>query len=355
MTKEELLAIRAERLNIEKYKEAKLKWDSLMKPIDGFGDFEELICQIIAINGDIDIKKRVAMVFCSDNGIVNRGVSQCGKEMTEKVAVSLGKGISTINVLSKAAGADVLAIDVGIDCENTPSGVINKKIKRGTNDFLNTEAMTTYDTIAAINVGIEMVKYAKDKGYRIIATGEMGIGNTTSSTALLCALLKLDSDCLTGRGAGLNDNGLEIKRAVIKEAINKYNKEFEDDRERSLYLLSALGGFDIAALAGVFIGGAIYQIPIVIDGLIAATGAVVAKRLIEESKDYMIASHCSREGAMDYALKELGLKAYIHGNMALGEATGAVMLFPLLDVMAEYYKAGTSFSDCNTENYERFN
>lgn len=356
MTKEELFALKVNIPDEKIKKSTKDKWDALMKPIDGFGDFENILCQISAIRGgDMDISKRVAIIYCSDNGVVKRGVSQCGKEMTFKVAESLGKGISTVNILSKASFVDVLTVDVGIDSDIDLEGVINKKIRKGTNDFLDKEAMSMEDTIKAIETGIEMVKSAKEMGYKIIATGEMGIGNTTTSTALLCSLLNLDSDNLTGRGAGLDDNGLNVKRQVIKEAINKYSKEISDDSERTLYLLSALGGFDIAALSGTFIGGALYNVPIVVDGLISATAGVVANRLVKNSNNYMIASHNSREGAMEYALKELGLKAYIHGNMALGEGTGAVMLFPLLDVMVSYFKNGTSFMDCNTENYERFN
>jgi nicotinate-nucleotide--dimethylbenzimidazole phosphoribosyltransferase len=201
------------------------------------------------------------------------------------------------------------------------------------------------------------VKSLKEQGYTILSTGEMGIGNTTTSTALLCALLKLDPKDVTGRGAGLSDQGLLHKQEVIQKGLTRYQTEFEAkyaQREVTFQMLRCLGGLDIAGLVGVYIGGAIYHIPILLDGLISSVSALVAERLCPGVKDYMLASHKGREGGNALVLKELGLPYYIHGDMALGEGTGAVLLFPLLDTILYYYKHGSTFTKTRIEAYQRF-
>lgn len=201
-----------------------------------------------------------------------------------------------------------------------------------------------------------MVKELKAEGAKIISTGEMGIGNTTTSAAVLAALTGEPVKKVTGRGAGLSDEGLALKNAVIEGTLR-----FHDitgpvrDKNMVLDILAAIGGLDIAGLTGVFIGGAIYQIPIVIDGVITATAALTAERLVRGVKEYCIPSHAGKEKGVALVLSELGLKAFINGNMALGEGTGAIMIYPLLDMALSLYHAGTAFADTNIEQYERFN
>ncbi|WP_026497627.1 nicotinate-nucleotide--dimethylbenzimidazole phosphoribosyltransferase [Butyrivibrio sp. WCD2001] len=361
----DIINIKINRPSAAIYNSVKSSWDHISKPLDGLGDFEELICRIAAIQETETpvILKRAAVIYCADNGIVKEGISQSSKDITLSVAKALGSGISSACTLAGHAGVEIIPVDVGIDCEEKIPGVRDMKVSKGTRNFLKEPAMTLEETLRAIDCGINLVKELSEQGYGIISTGEMGIGNTTTSAAVLACLLQIDSDTVTGRGAGLDDDGLSRKRQVIKTAINKYpdrnnfgELERDDDtgKHSVLEILRTLGGLDIAALTGTFIGGAIYHIPIVIDGLISATAALIAERLIPGVKDYMIASHAGRESGCLLALQELGLRPYIEGNMALGEGTGALMLFPLIDMVFDFYKNAAKFSDYEIDEYKRF-
>lgn len=359
MTKQELFEIKVNSISKEIYDEAKKQWDSLSKPLDGMGDFEEIICQIAAISGEVypDIAQRVLMVFCADNGIVAEHISQSGQDITRKVAYALGQNRSAACCLAKSVNTKVLPVDMGINCDEKIEGVLDRKIAMGTKDFLINPSMTEEQVLCAIATGIELVKEAVENGEKLIATGEMGIGNTTTSTAVLCAVLDIDSDIITGKGSGLKEDSLKHKKEVIKEGIKKYrnvyNKEVE--QERCFEILRCLGGLDIAAMCGTFIGGAMYGVPVVIDGLISSVAALLANRLVNGTNQYMIASHSGKEQGTAYALEALGLKAVLKGNMALGEGTGALMAIPLIDSALYLYRNGTRFESNGIENYERYN
>lgn len=360
MKKEELFSVKIDKPDKAVYKKARENWDLISKPIDGLGDFEDLVSRIAAMKGSADYSliERYLIVFCADNAIVEEGVSQCGQEITRQVAVALSKNESSSNTLAKSVNAKVVAVDVGINSKDKIEGIIDRKVAFESKNFLKEPSMSADEVIAAINTGIEMVAGLKAKSADIILTGEMGIGNTTTSTAVLCSLLNLDVDLITGKGAGLNDEGLLRKKKVIREGVEKYRSDLEsisDLKERSFATLRCLGGLDIAALCGVFIGGAIYKIPVVIDGLISAVSALLAEYMVSGSKDYMIASHEGREHGVKEVLGLLGKKAYIKGNMALGEGTGALMLLPLIDSSLYFYKNALRFENAGIENYERFN
>lgn len=207
--------------------------------------------------------------------------------------------------------------------------------------------MTRDQALAALQAGSDLVKRFKDMGYSILATGEMGIGNTTTSSAMAAAFLGLPVNEVTGRGAGLSDAGLERKREAIELAL-KVNKPNPDD---ALDVLAKLGGFDIAGLAGMFIGGALYRVPIVVDGFISALAAYTAARLCPGCECAMLPSHVSAEPAAHKLLNDLGLSAVIHADMRLGEGTGAVCLFPLLDAALALYN-GTTFDETGIDAYE---
>ena len=362
MNLEELFSIKVNSPDESIYNAAKNKWDHISKPLDGLGDFEELICRLAAIRGNENpsIDRRAEIVFCSDNGIVEEGISQSSKDITLSVAKALGSGISSACTLARFAKVDVIPVDIGIDSDESISGVRSMKVRRGTRNFLREPAMTTEETITAIECGISLVKELSNEGYEIISTGEMGIGNTTTSAAVLAEILGIDSDLVTGRGAGLDDKGLSRKKQIIKEACEKYREAFgtkddsKNEKVRSFEILRTLGGLDIAALTGTFIGGAIYHIPIVIDGVISATAALIAEKLVSGVRDYAIASHSGREAGCSLALKELGLSAYMRGNMALGEGTGALMLFPIIDMVLDFYNNAAKFSGYDIEEYKRF-
>lgn len=335
----------------------KHSWDTVSKPIDGLGDFEELICRIGAIQRKEapDTHKRATLIFCADNGIVEEGVSQSGKDITLSVAKALGSGISSACTLGRYAKVDIIPVDIGIDSDKVVEGVRACKVAHGTKDFMKEPAMTAEEALQAIETGINQVKELSDRGYGIIATGEMGIGNTTTTTAVLSAILGIDSDELTGRGAGLSDEGLSRKRQVIREGLEKYSfDQIRDEKERAFEILRSVGGLDIAGLVGAFIGGAICHVPMVIDGVISSTAALLADILVPGVRDYLIPSHRGREKGNKIVLKRLGLFPYIKGNMALGEGTGALMLFPLLDMTLDYYENGAKFADYSIDEYKRF-
>ena len=365
---------------MEIYDAIKKRWDSIAKPIDGLGDFEDVICKI----GSIQKTEKPAVackalaVMCADNGIVEEGVSQCGAEVTYQVACALGSGTSTACIMAKEAGIRCIPVDIGIDHDGAISGVLSKKIRKGTRNFLKERALTEDEVCRAIEEGKNIVASLKAEGVDIVATGEMGIGNTTTATVLLCLLTGADPIAVTGRGAGLSDERLEIKRDVITRAVKLYaatEKESEikpeiavetksvtkaeteletiTDKTAFKYLCD-IGGLDIAAMCGMFLGGREYGVPIVIDGLISGVAALIAERLSPGCKDFMIPSHLGRESGLKLVLDELGLKAFINGNMALGEGTGAILMLKLLDSAIYLYDHGAIFEDNGIKEYERF-
>ena len=334
------------------YQKIRSNWDAVAKPLDGMGKFETMTARIGAILSDerIDISKKAVIIMCADNGIVAEGISQSGQEVTLAVARSMADMKSSVGRMAVAAKADTIPVDIGINSDEKIAGVLDCKIAKGTRNFAIEPAMTEEETIKAVATGIELVKSHASTGYRLIATGEMGIGNTTTSSAIAAALLKCPAENVTGKGAGLDDSGLKRKINVIENAIDKYNLY----EKAALEVLMTVGGLDIAGLTGVCIGGAVYHIPIVLDGVISMVAALVAERIVPGTIDYMIASHRGKEPAVDLLCKELGLSPVIDASLALGEGTGAVMLFPLLDMALSIYENSNTFSDISIEKYERF-
>ena len=329
-------------------KAATERWNAIAKPLGGMGVFEDIIADIAAIQGtqNVSIDKRCVLVMCADNGVTEENVSQTTSDVTAVVTENLAKGKTCVCAMARHAKADVIAVDVGVRRE--VKGVINRKISRGTNNMLRERAMTRREAQRAVEIGIECVKELCGKGYKIIVTGEMGIGNTTTASAVTSVLLNKDARMVTGRGAGLSSEGLKRKTEVIKKAIRLH----KPDRGDALDVLSAVGGYDIAALAGVFIGGGVYGIPVVIDGFISAAAALCAYTLTEKSRDFMIASHISGETASADILKILGKKAPIDAAMRVGEGTGGVMLLPMLDTALAVYRDMVTFGDINIERYK---
>ncbi len=357
MTKDELFSQKITEPDEAVYFQAKERWDSIAKPVDSMGEFEDIICRIASVQGkrEIDIAKKALIIMCSDNGVVEEGVSQTGSDVTYKVASLMGKRMSSVGIMTKDQAVDIFTYDVGIDSDDTPEGVINKKISKGTANFLKQKAMSEEECLGAITVGIDAVKECARNGYGMIATGEMGIGNTTTTTALLCALTGHDPAECTGRGAGLSDEGLKRKIEVIKEGLRIHAHPGKITSPDEVFdILTSLGGLDIAALTGVFIGCAICHIPAVIDGVISAVAAFCAERFLPGCSRFMIGSHMGKENGVRIILNELSIKSVINAKMALGEGTGAVMIFPLLDMAASLYLSGTSFDETPIEKYERF-
>lgn len=351
-TREELMKLTVTAPDESSRRRVLRNWDQVAKPIDGMGRFEILTAQIGAIQGTerIDISKRAVIIMCSDNGIVEEGVSQSGQEVTLAVVKCMADGKSSVGKMAELVGADTIPVDIGVNHEGKIPGVLDRKIRCGTGNFRKTPAMTEEEAVRAIFTGIEMVWSCKEKGYKILATGEMGIGNTTTSSAIAASLLECEVAEVTGRGAGLSDERLIHKQKMIAGAIEKYKLKGAD----ALRILETVGGLDIAGLAGVCIGGALYHVPIVLDGVISMVAALLAQRLVPGTREYLLPSHKGKEPAVEKLTRELALEPVINAGMALGEGTGAVMLFPLLDMALRIYRDGTSFSDIHVEQYERF-
>ena len=334
------------------YDAVKANWDGVAKPLDGLGWFEHVISQIGAIEDstNVCISKRAVIVMCADNGIVREGISQSGQEVTLAVAQSMGRRESSVCRMASASHTDVIPVDIGIAASCKIDGVLDEKIACGTRNFAKEPAMTRAETLEAIAAGIEIVRGCKADGCRIIATGEMGIGNTTTSAAMAAAMLRCDVATVTGRGAGLNDSGLEKKIRVVESAIEKYDLYNKDTFE----ILMTVGGLDIAGLVGVCIGGALYHIPVVLDGVISMVSALAAERLVSGVSDFIIPSHEGREPAVALLCEALSVKPVIRASLALGEGTGAVMMFALLDMALSVYKGRTTFDDISVSQYERY-
>ena len=327
--------------------QAQARWDHVAKPLNSLGKLEKLIVMIAGVQNtpDVRINKRCALVFCGDHGVVAEGVSQSGSEVTALVAKSIAEGTANINLMAGASYTDVFAVDMGM--VGTVPGTIDRRIAAGTRNMVHGPAMTRVQAEQAIQAGIDLVGEMKARGYQIIATGEMGIGNTTASTAMACALLGCTPEELTGRGAGLSDAGLIRKREAITRALEVNQPDANDPID----VLSKVGGFEIAGMAGAFLGGMQHGVPVIIDGVISAVAALVAARICPAAVDAMLPSHMSREPAMVRIMAELGMEPILHADMALGEGTGAVALLPLLDMALRVYHGPHTFADLGMAAY----
>ena len=326
---------------------AQARLDRIAKPLRSLGRLEELIVQLADIQGteDVCIAPRCALVFCGDHGVVAEGVSQSGSGVTALVARAIAEGTSNVSLMAAASGTDVLAVDMGM-LEDVP-GVLDCKVARGTANMARGPAMTRAQAEQALFSGRALVGEMKAKGYRLIATGEMGIGNTTACAAMACALLGLAPQEAAGRGAGLSDAGLARKRDAIARALAVNRPDPGDPVD----VLAKVGGLEIAGMAGAFLGSMEHRVPVVIDGVISAVAALTAARICPEARAYMLPSHMSREPAARRIFEELDLHPVIDADMALGEGTGAVALLPLLDMALAVYHGPHTFDQLGMDAY----
>lgn len=336
-------------------KKVKINFDKVAKPLDSLGKFEDMLAKIGAIEGKEipDLDKAVLTVFAADNGIIAEGVSQSDHTVTSACAKNIAAYRSTAGIFAKRAGADIKVIDMGIkdeiDYESTK--IINKKVACATRDFVYEPAMTKNEVIKALEIGINLAFDLKNEGYKVICLGEMGIGNTTTSSALCAALLHLNAKEVTGRGAGLSDQGLEKKIMVIDHAINKYDLYDKDP----LTTLQYVGGLDIAGMTGMIIGAALSRIPIILDGLISLTAALIAKKICKKNiENFVIGSHVGKERATKLLLSELGIEHIISADLALGEGTGALLCLEMLKTVNMVLDQTIKFNESTIEQYSRF-
>lgn len=303
--------------------------DNLIKPIGSLGRLEEIALRIAAITGKVSNKldKKCVVVFAADNGICEEKVSTAPAAITAIQLINMTKGLAGINVLCKQAGADVFLVDIGVNADLPYEHIINKKIRLGTRNMLKEPALTKEEVIKALETGIMMVEDLVAKGYQVIGTGEMGIGNTSTSASVIMALTDYPAEEVIGKGAGMTAEDYKHKVEVLKEALAKQCPNPKDVLE----VLSKVGGLDIAGMAGVFLACAYYKIPVVIDGLISIVSALVASRLNPLAIDYMLPSHLSAEPGYVAVMKEIGLEAYLLLDMRLGEGSGCPLAFQLID------------------------
>ena len=329
--------------------EARKRWDSLAKPLGSLGLLEDAVVKIAALTGNADVRlnNRALLVLCADNGVVAQGVTQTDNSVTAAVARVLGVGESTVCHMARTASCRVIPVDIGILDFPGAAGVLDRRVRNGTADITQGPAMSREECLRAVETGMELVREQKAAGADILATGEMGIGNTTTSSAVASVLLHLPTAQVTGRGAGLSDAGLTRKIVAVERAI-QVNCPDPDD---PIDVLSKVGGLDLAGLCGIFLGGAKYHIPILVDGFISAVAALCAVRQKPEAGSAMLASHVSAEPAGRLVLDALGLKPLITAEMRLGEGSGAVAALPLLDMALAVYHSGHTFGKMGMEPY----
>lgn len=327
---------------------AKQHWDGLGKPLGSLGRLEKALIRIAGIQrtGDVHIDRKALVIMCADNGVVEEGVTQCGQEVTATVAENFLDEKSCVAIMCRRAGTKICPVDIGMAVD-TPR-VEKRKIAYGTKNMAKEPAMTREQAIAAIEVGIAKAEELHAQGYEMLATGEMGIGNTTTSSAMTAVYLGLDVETVTGRGAGLSSHGLQRKIYAIKQAIAVNQPDPEDP----LDVLAKVGGLDIAGMCGLFLGGAAQQMPVVMDGFISQVAALTAVRLVPECADYILASHVSEEPGANILLKALEKDAFLTCGMRLGEGSGAVALFPILDFASDIYHKMSTFVQADIVEYQ---
>jgi nicotinate-nucleotide--dimethylbenzimidazole phosphoribosyltransferase len=322
---------------------AKERMDCLIKPLGSLGKLEDIAIQLAGITGKVNntVDKKCTIVMAADNGICEEGVASTPKEITLIQSINMTKGISGMGALSSSAGADIRVVDVGIDADYEYDKIYHRRIRKGTSNFAKGPAMTREEAEKGIAIGISMVEGAVKDGYQLLGTGEMGIGNTSSTSAVVMALTGLSAELAVGRGGGLNDEAFAIKKRVITEAL-MLNKPDPDD---PVDIVAKVGGFDIAGLVGCFIGAAYYRVPIVIDGVISAVSALLAYRMNPAVRDFIFPSHISMEPAYQIITKELGIRPMLDMDMRLGEGTGCILAFGIIKAACDMMNNMATFEE----------
>ena len=328
--------------------QAKARQDTLTKPAGSMGRLEALSVQIAGIQGKSlpQIKQKAVIVMAADHGVAAHGTSAYPQEVTAEMVLNFLHGGAAINVISRQVGARVVIVDMGVAAKlDANPGLISRRIAAGTQDMSRGPAMTAAQAKQALETGIEIVTTEIKKGLDIVETGDMGIGNTTASSAICAVMTGKSVTEVTGRGTGLDDKQLSNKIKIINEAI-ALNKP---EAGKSMEVLAKVGGFEIGGLAGVILGAAASRVPVVIDGFISGAAALIAAGICPQAKDYMIAGHCSVEPGHKILLQHLGLKPLLDLEMRLGEGTGATLAMALAETsvrilgeMATFAEAGVA-------------
>jgi nicotinate-nucleotide--dimethylbenzimidazole phosphoribosyltransferase len=343
MKKLDTIIQRIEPLHNEQMELAAQHLDQLTKPPGSLGKLEDIARQVAGITGETIpvFDKKAVIVMAGDHGVCAEGISAFPAEVTPQMVLNFLNGGAAVNVLARHAGAEVVCVDIGVNADLEHPLLVSRKVKRGTDNIAQGAAMSREEAIQAILVGVEVVEHLYSQGYRLFATGEMGIGNTTPSAAILCALTGLDVATAVGRGTGIDDAKWLHKQSVVTKAL-EINAPNTDD---ALDVLAKVGGMEIAGLVGVILGAAALRCPVVIDGFISSAAALLASRLAPLSVPYMLGSHLSQEQGHRKMLEAVGLTAVLQMDMRLGEGTGAVLSFSLIDAAAKIMNEMATFAN----------
>ncbi len=335
-------------INYKLKKDIQNHLDSLTKPLGSLGKLEEMAMKFCLITNTVKpvLKKKRIVLFAGDHGVTEEGISAFPKEVTVQMVYNILDGGAAINVLARHSNSELSVIDVGVDGKLEHLALIDKKIKRGTNNIAKGTAMTINEATKALEVGIEQAEKAKAEHIDILATGEMGIGNTTSASALFAQLLPCNVEDITGRGTGINDEQLQHKISTIKKILDVNKNNFTSP----LQTLAAIGGIEIAGITGLILGAASNRIPIVIDGFISSAAALVACKINPLVENYLFYSHLSAEKGHKTFYDLFKAEPTINLQMRLGEGTGAALTINLIEAAIKIYNEMATFESAGVSN-----
>lgn len=324
--------------------------DDLTKPPGSLGRLEEIAMQYCLIRKTREPVITGKQIFCfgGDHGVAAEGVSAYPKEVTPQMVMNMAGGGAAINVLARHAGAELTVVDIGVDDDlEGLEGLCRKKVRAGTDNIAKGPAMTVEEATQAVDVGIELAEAAADN-VSLLGTGDMGIANTTPSTALFASFLGLPPEEISGRGTGIDDEGLQNKIAVINRALEVNRRMCTNP----LCTLAALGGLEIAGICGLVLGGAARGIPVVVDGFISTAGALAAIEMNENVRDYLFFSHISQEKGHTVVMQELGARPILELDLRLGEGTGAALAMTIIEAAIRIYNEMATFSSAGVSGRE---
>ena len=330
-------------LDKEAMEKAKQRQDNLIKPLGSLGKLEDITIRLAGIYGEylFDTSKKAVIAFAADHGVYEEGVAPHPQEITRIQIPNFVKGITGVGALARFAGSDIYGVDVGIKYDKELEGVTNRKIRQGTSNMAKGPAMSREEAIKSIEIGIEETSKLIDSGYKVIGIGEMGIANTTPTSAIISVMGSYEPIEVTGIGAGLNSEGVIKKAKVIENAINLNKPDINDPID----VLSKVGGFEIGAMVGAILCCSSRKIPVVLDGFISYSSAILAIKLNPKSKEYMIPSHFSAEPASNKAFSLLGLEPMLQMDMRLGEGSGAALCFNIIEAANFAYNNMSTFEE----------
>ncbi|MGN0735785.1 MAG: nicotinate-nucleotide--dimethylbenzimidazole phosphoribosyltransferase [Anaerovoracaceae bacterium] len=336
-------------------KDAEARQEVLAKPTGALGTLEDISIQLAGITGKVknSMIKQAVVIMSADNGVVEEGVASAPQSVTLSQTINFTRRLTGVSSMAKYFGIDLLVVDTGVKMpipaslyseEMTEEGrltskIANRRIADGTRNLAKEPAMTEEEALRAIMTGMEAAKAIKDCGYDIFGVGEMGIGNTTTSACVLAALCGKTGEDVVGRGGGLNDEGLAKKIRIVDEAIKDL------DPADVAGIMAKVGGFDICAMTGAFLGAAYYRIPVVIDGYISAVAALCAYRLAPKAVNFMFGSHLSKEKGYVIAMDALGIKPYFNLGMRLGEGSGCPISFKIIETACAAMNGMATFAE----------